>query len=240
MGVWVGDLLGGVRRLSISRFRYYQKPYNRTINRGYLVGKQTIFSIGIQIMSNTQNAIHTQDFWSKLIAKKNVDLPDLPNQYKSDDGSFLIGMVKDLGKGLVANGGDSFEDSWITAETIDGAIFAYPDVDSCFDLSNPMNYGSANSIDAKAFGLIATLMVYSQASFAFEHKHPTLSAIMGNGYHSLRSSFYGFLDVALYPDEIRDTGDELQNERLSLFTDMTEAQKTAIDDMSTGIYSITN
>ena len=103
-----------------------------------------------------------------------------------------------------------------------------------------MIYGSADKIDAKAFGFIASLIVYSHASFAFDGKHPILSSIMGNGYHLLRGSFYSFLDVALYPDEIRDSGDELQNERLPLFENITEEQKAALDHMSTGVYSITN
>ena len=192
-------------------------------------------------MPNTQTATtQTQDFWSKLITKTNVDLPDLPDRYRSDDGSFLIGMVKEKANQLFTKDGQAFPEEWVTAETIDGAIFAYPKVDYDLSMKNPMNYGSAENIDAKAFGLIASLIVYSHASFAFEANHPILSSIMGNGYHSLRSSFYSFLDVALYPDEIRDCGDETQNERLPLFENITEEQKAALDHMSTGIYSITN
>lgn len=192
-------------------------------------------------MPNTQTAItQTQDFWSKLITKTNVDLPDLPDRYRSDDGSFLIGMVKDIAENLFEEKDQAFPDEWVTAETIDGAIFAYPNVDHDLSMKNPMNYGSAENIDAKAFGLIASLIVYSNASFAFKEKSPALSLIMGNGYHSLRGSFYSFLDVALYPDEINDYGDEIQKERLPLFENITDAQKQALNHMSTGIYSITN
>ena len=191
-------------------------------------------------MSNNQNAIETKCFWDKLVSKTNVDLPDLPDRYKSDNGDFLIGMAKEQGRRLVSKSGVAIPEKWVTGETIDGAIFAYPDVDTCFDLSSPMNYGSAERIDAKAFGLICTLTVYSHGSFEFEHSNPVLSGIMGNGYHELRDSFYSLLDVALYPDDMAEDGDDKQISQLSWFADITDAQKEALSNMSSGIYSITN
>ncbi|MBO6224320.1 MAG: antirestriction protein [Psychrobacter sp.] len=191
-------------------------------------------------MPNTQTATHTQDFWSKLIVKKNVDLPDLPQKYRSDDGSFLIGLVKEYAQDLSEGDAEIFDDKWITAQTIDGAVFAYPDVDQYFNLVNRDNYGSAKDIDAKTFGLIASLMNYSIASFQFQTLNPELSHIMGNNYHILRNSFYSLLDVALYPDEIRETGDELQKERLALFANITKEQIAGLSHISDGIYSITN
>ena len=78
-------------------------------------------------MPNTQTATtQTQDFWSKLITKTNVDLPDLPDRYRSDNGSFLIGMVKQKAKSLFAKDEQAFPEEWVTAETIDGAIFCLP------------------------------------------------------------------------------------------------------------------
>ena len=193
-------------------------------------------------MPSLRDSNHTDAFWSKLIVETGVDLPDLPDNYRSDNGSFLLGMVAKQSQSFLGHGCDVSDDEsdWITAKTVDGAMFAYPKTDSTLCSSNPMSGGSAKNIDPKAFGLIVSMIVFSHASFVFSEKHPILSQIMSNGYHSLRSSFYSLLDVALYPSEISDTGDETQQARIEWFAGLTDEQKTALDDMSTAIYSMTN
>ncbi len=191
-------------------------------------------------MPNTKSTSSNRFFWDKFIASKNVDLPELPQNYRSDNGAFLIDLTKQQADRLVVSSDGIFPDKWITAKTIDGAIFAYPDVDNTFDLSNPMNYGSAKSIDAQTLGIIVSMMVYSIASFQFEPTNAQLSAVMGDNYHSLRNSFYGFLDTALYPDEVSETGDDEQIARLSLFADATDAEKESLSEASSAIYSITD
>lgn len=196
----------------------------------------------IIIMSDTKTTSLTALFWDKFITKTNVELADLPDRCKGGNGSFLKGMVATKAQDFLADDSEVSEDSedWVTAETIDGAVFAYPNVERTLNMENPMNYGSAPNMDAQAFGLIVSMIVYSHASFGFYESNPQLSEVMGNNYHKLRTSFYELLDAALYPDEIADDADDETTTRIAWFSELTEEQKEALGVMSQGIYSITD
>ncbi len=195
-------------------------------------------------MPNTQTAItQTQDFWSKFITKTNVDLPDLPDlpdRYCSEYDSFLIGMAKEKAKSLFFKDKQASPEEWVTAETIDGAIFAYPNVEGTVDIGNLKNYGPVPNMDAQAFGLIVSLIVYGHVSFDSYKLSPRLSEVMGYNYNKLRTSFYELIDAALYPDAIAEDADDETTTRIAWFSELTIEQKAALDAMTRSIYSMTN
>lgn len=190
-------------------------------------------------MTNSKEVSQNTFFWGSLISEKNVEIPEVPKNYGGEKGKLLKRLAIEQAQNYVCSENGVFEENWITAKTIDGAVFAYPDVDNLFDVSNKMNHGHAKGIDGMTLGMMMSLMAYSVGSFEYESQ-PELSKCLSNNYHSLNESFYELVDIALYPDEVEGTDVEKLAERLEMFADATSEQTAYLDRVSSDMYAITD
>lgn len=110
---------------------------------------------------------------------------------------------------------------WEFAECKDGnAFFIHPNgADKSYTISN-INTQQDYEVDGRIFGMLASWIIFSHASFAFEHKDPSASAMFANHYHALRDAFYGLVDDMAYENP-----------------DVSEEEKQAIKEMSSIVYS---
>ena len=110
---------------------------------------------------------------------------------------------------------------WEFVEAKDGnAFFIHPDNDDTSHTISNINTYQDYEVDGRIFGMLASWIVFSQASFAFEHKDPSASAMFANHYHALRDAFYSTVDKMVYEN------DEVSKE-----------EKQAIKEMSSVVYS---
>ena len=112
--------------------------------------------------------------------------------------------------------------NWEFTESKDGnAFFIHPSLSDGPFIINDMNTQREYTVDSRVFGLLATWIIFSRASFAFEHKDREASIIFSNHYHALRNAFYSLLDDMIYNETI----------------ELTAEQKEEIKVMSNIVYS---
>ena len=88
-------------------------------------------------------------------------------------------------------------------------FFMYPDTDDSLHLHNINSY-EEYEVDGRIFGLIASLMVFSNASFAFYEKAPKLSQLFAEHYHATRNAFYDAVDKIAYSKDSSVSEEEKQ------------------------------
>lgn len=101
-------------------------------------------------------------------------------------------------------------------------FFIYPSSDKGYVIHNQNTY-KHSAVDGRIIGLMASIMTFSHASFAFAEKHPEISQMFAEHYHALKNAFYGCVDRLAYNTD----GD----------SDATKEQIVAIKEMSSIVTS---
>ena len=144
----------------------------------------------------------------------------LPAKFKGNINAFLSfenAVYREAGK--MCN--DYEGGYWEFVESKEGnAFFMHPDSDdTSYTISNINTYQDYE-VDGRIFGMLASWIVFSHASFAFEHKDPSASAMFANYYHALRDAFYSTVDALVYEND-----------------DVSAEEEAAIRAMSSIVYS---
>ncbi|MGP9666714.1 antirestriction protein [Psychrobacter sp. AOP31-A1-22] len=173
-------------------------------------------------MTTKTTATMTDKFYEAFITvvPDCIRMDFLPAKFKGNINAFLSfeNAVYNQANEMCSdyNGG-----SWEFVEAKDGnAFFIHPNNDdTSYTISNINSYKDYE-VDGRIFGMLASWIIFSHASFAFQHKDPSASAMFANHYHALRNAFYSTVDKMVYEDP-----------------NVSAEEKKAIEEMSSIVFS---
>ena len=110
---------------------------------------------------------------------------------------------------------------WEFAKT-ENSFFMYPGIEGGITADNHGNY-STKTVDGKTFGIIVSIMTFSNLSFAFYGRDDKLSSMFGEHYHNLRNDFYSLVDELAYND------DAISKEEIEVIEAMSSAVYMLLD-----------
>ena len=183
---------------------------------------------------------------------KNQEVTTMPNVFfneiativkEEDRLDFLPLMFKGVAKGyigyerLMFNQATAMSEDykgglWEFAKTKEGdSFFMFPSGDEAYTIHIPMRQATYK-VDGRIFGLLASMIVFSHASFAYFDTDQKLARIYANHYHALRNVFYSAVDRLIHY-----TDDEGENIPVEKRVKLTKIKFTQIEEMSSLVWS---